>query len=67
MTKKEINEVVSIYNHLIRLGERNIDNSIKMEWGKWTPTESSLNILIARRDVVKGGALSKLKIIKRSK
>ena len=62
MNKKEINEVVSIYNYLIRLAEGNIGNSIRMEWGKWTPTESILDILIARRDKVKGGALIHLKI-----
>ena len=62
MNKKEINEVVSIYNYLIGLADKNIDKSIKMEWGKWTPTESILDILIARRDKVKGGALNTLKI-----
>ena len=62
MNKKEINGVVSIYNYLIGLADKNIDKSIKMEWGKWTPTESILDILIARRDKVKGGALNNLKI-----
>ena len=64
MTKREVNEVLSIYNYLIGLAEKNMDKRIRMEWGNWTPTESILKTLIARRDAVKGGALLKFKLTK---
>ena len=50
MNRRNINEIVSIYSHLIKLAEKNIDETIIMEWGKWTPTESMLDILTSRRD-----------------
>ena len=64
MTKREINEVVSVYNYLIKLAEDNIDKRIRMEWGNWTPTQSMLNVLTSRRDKIKGGALTPYKLNK---
>ena len=58
MNKKEINEIVSIYNHLIRLAENSIDKTILMEWGKWTPTESIIKNLMSRREKLKAGTLN---------
>jgi len=55
MNRRQINEVVSIYNHLIKLAEKNIDETLIMEWGKWTPNESILDILVSRRDSLKSG------------
>lgn len=64
MNRRNINEIVSIYSHLIKLAEKNIDETIIMEWGKWTPTESMLDILTSRRDKLKSGKFNILKINK---
>ena len=62
MNRRQVNEVVSIYNHLIKVAEQNMDETIIMEWGKWTPTESILDILISRRDKLKNGKFNIFKI-----
>ena len=62
MNRRNINEIVSIYSHLIKLAEKNIDETIIMEWGKWTPTESMLDILTSRRDKLNSGKFNILKI-----
>ena len=58
MTKAEINQVVSIYDYLIKIAKKNIDKKVKMEWGNWFPTMGVLKVLEGRRNKVKNGSLN---------
>ena len=52
MTKREVKEIVSIYDYLIKIARSNLNNKdgVGMEWGVWKPTLPQLNVLTNRRD-----------------
>ena len=52
MTKREVREIVSIYDYLIKIARSNLNNNdgVGMEWGVWKPTLNQLNVLTNRRD-----------------
>lgn len=58
MKRSEINQIVNIYDYLIKLGKKNLDKKVKMEWGSWYPTINSLGILESRRNRIKNGSLN---------
>ena len=58
MSRSEINKIVSIYDHLIKIAKKGLDKKVKMEWGNWFPTMRVLRVLEGRRNRVKNGSLN---------
>mgnify|MGYP003114108106 CR=1 FL=1 len=55
MNKAVVYRMITMYDNLISIAEKNLNNSVDMDWGPWVPTKKCLDTMRARRIKISSG------------
>lgn len=55
MNRTVIEKLLRLYDNLIDIASKNLNKTVMMDWGPWTPTKLGLDTMRTRRGKISSG------------